>query len=133
MAEKKQKVEQTTFQETEKIERKQAYEKAVATFEDDKKRHEQRIVDFKNHIIMTESAIEEATGLSGSLMKLTDRMTATRIGTPLEKVEFDKAAHDLDKASALYIGRLKQAKQILTTNLEYAEANPPEPPAPFAQ
>lgn len=129
----KDKNEQATFQETEKINRKQAYEKAVTDYEDKCKRHEAQLKEFANHIVITETAIEEATSLSGSVMKLTDRVNAARIGTPLEKVEYEKAAHDVDKASALYIGRLKQVKQILQTNLEYATLNPPEAPAPFME
>jgi len=128
MAKNDEQTEQVTFQETEKIERKQAYEKACEDHEESKRRHIQRIVDFKNHILMIEAAIEEATELSGDFMKLTDRVKATRIGTPLDKVEYDKAAHDVDKANALYLGRLKQIKQILTTNLEYTEPIRPNRP-----
>jgi len=133
MAKNDEQTEQVTFQETEKIERKQAYEKACEDHEESKRRHIQRIVDFKNHILMTEAAIEEATELSGDFMKLTDRVKATRIGTPLDKVEYDKAAHDVDKANALYLGRLKQIKQITHDKPGIYRANPPEPPPPFTE
>jgi hypothetical protein len=126
------KKDQTEFQETERIDRKEAHDKATKDYDDAVKRHKASIADYKRHITMVEGFVEDATQLSGETMTLTDKINGTRIGDPLEKVEFDKAAHDTDKSFAMFIGRLKQTKNLIQTRLKNAEDNPPEPPAPFA-